>query len=191
MANEFVELTLNTDPEQAIRAINAAMDGTTQTALKAGDVKDSINGMPLNEIFENDNKTVKRATLAEAAKSDIRFLVSGNVSDPFTETESTLPFRTMQSIMREIPGRKSLYLKRASAYIASSPYPAPIHVRCNGDEDTEWYSPEAIGDFSVSHLLYTNESSASVFVKIDIGFYLMSHTYISRGTGWLFEFAIE
>jgi hypothetical protein len=61
MANEVRTFTLNDDPGQVIEDLNAAFDGTTQTGLKAGDVKDSINGVALSEIFESDNKTVKKA----------------------------------------------------------------------------------------------------------------------------------
>jgi hypothetical protein len=62
MANEVMEFLLTSDPEQVLIAMNAVNDGTTQTAIKAGDVKDSIGGVALNQIFETDNKTAKEAT---------------------------------------------------------------------------------------------------------------------------------
>jgi hypothetical protein len=37
MANEVMEFALTNDPDQVCQALNAAFDGTTQTALKAGE----------------------------------------------------------------------------------------------------------------------------------------------------------
>lgn len=116
MANEVRTFTLNDDPGQVIEDLNAAFDGTTQTGLKAGDVKDSINGVALSEIFESDNKTVKKATnatLAEAAKGDTRFQVSGHyvLSSPLTLCGTGY---YLGSVFRLLPAHKSIKIVRAA-----------------------------------------------------------------------------
>jgi hypothetical protein len=70
MANEVIDFELTTDPVQAKVALNAAFDGTTQTALKAEsavNVTTNINGHAITDIFESDGTTVKKATHAASA----------------------------------------------------------------------------------------------------------------------------
>ncbi len=125
MANEVIDFELTTDPVQAKVALNAAFDGTTQTALKAGDVKDSINGVALSEIFENDNKTVKKATsaesatLAEAAKADKRFQISasGYAESDMLPGTSFIPICPFPSGLAE---GQQLVLKKIRAFWDSS-----------------------------------------------------------------------
>lgn len=73
MANEVRTFTLNDDPGQVIEDLNAAFDGTTQTALKA---ESAVNA---THAIHATNAT--NATLAEASKGIIFPLVTSYFED--------------------------------------------------------------------------------------------------------------
>jgi hypothetical protein len=70
-------LTLGDSPEQVCQDLNAAFDGTTQTDLKAGDTQ-KIGGKSLNEIFEDNLTTVKKATSAEDTIDYMKKIIINN-----------------------------------------------------------------------------------------------------------------
>jgi hypothetical protein len=159
-------LTLTDDPEQALQDINAVFDGTTQTAIKAGDVKDSINGVVLEEIFESDGMTVKKATnadtatIANEAKGDTRFQLCGSGNGGTTSlTAGTI---TPIYIMRVfIPTGKSLVLKRVRFSMCYSDFRFQLSVSEGGET---WLSATSSGEETPNTVL-TSVSNTTVLLR--------------------------
>lgn len=127
MANEVINFELETDPIAVKVALNAAFDGTTQTGLKAEsansanesvNVTTNINGNSISNIFENDGITVKNATIANAAKGDTRFQISGNVVT--AASGISIPANSdkiVQPIPRRLLTDKKLIIKNIGWYL--------------------------------------------------------------------------
>lgn len=184
MANEVRTFTLNDDPGQVIEDLNAAFDGTTQTGLKAGDVKDSINGVALSEIFESDNKTVKKATnatLAEAAKGDTRFQVSGGFLGSMSLDGGYYYF---QATTAYLPSGKDLIIKRVRYYLEDSDLRLIVRIPANH----LWISSSNMEDTEINHIFSLSPGSRTIQIGIrNIG----STVSLNNANGWWIEFGIE
>lgn len=173
-----------------------------------GKLSEAYFGLASADILESDGETVKEAThaasadtatLAEAAKGDIRFQVSGTWSAP-TTTIAANGELVFSSFTTTIPAGKSLILKMARFIIEVSGSVGFEYIkmtvgcwRAGSYNGNKWISDVRGGEYSPNHILYTNSSDSPVDYYLRVSaFNTDSNSYnIILPTSWWFDIAIE
>ena len=179
---------------------NAATATSATSATNAANVTTNINGMAISSIFEEDRVTVKEAThaesansstnansatLAEAAKGDTRFQISGH----YAGASSQIPANSnyfVQGFNRIIPAGKKLVIKRANYMFTSGAVRLKIYL----EGQFTWLSSSHDGDESPDFELGTGNGTLE---EVYIFYFNTSSTEVnaSSGDGWWLDFAIE
>jgi hypothetical protein len=205
-------LTLGDDPQQVLQDINAAFDGTTQTDLKArtlvcnadqdiGDYNfraktfqsDVPNGTPpliIASTTEVANLKSAMATLADAAKGDTRFQISGNVYATSAITINSGTSKSMQNVHCNIPSGKSLILKSVRYRLNNVNHRFKITMGIGG---TSWVSNDYENEvLNINQVINTGPIS---LYSIQIQVYNPSLTnqdiLSDSAIGWWADLAIE
>jgi hypothetical protein len=186
--NEFAVQIVSTVPDGIAPLV---VESTTEVEnLTAENVGSKIGGKDIGDIFEADGVTVKNTTLANAAKGDTRFQISGGCKDSFTISPNGNVL--MQKITRTIPAGKSLKCKIVSCYFVST---AQTFTYLGINNTTPYDGIEfPIGEDQTEYNIYTNstDSPVSYIINVLIRNSLTSITVtISAGCGWWVDLSIE
>jgi hypothetical protein len=185
------QVTLAT--EQATIATSKATEAATSAASVNADNIVHIAGSNLpnsDTIFEADGTTVKKATIAEAAKGDTRFQISGCLGN----VNYILPggvTNNYQTIAVSMPPGKTLKLKRVRFYMLDNTSFTVLGIATNANAPS-WKSSDysyQIYEQSLDLILPTNIGLN--FLKITLGNRDTANQQLDTATSWWFDLSIE
>jgi hypothetical protein len=160
-------------------------------AVDAANVTTNINNKAISSIFESNGTTVKEAThaesasLAEAAKGDTRFQVSGHLHSNVSIAPSAN--LKVQSFWVSLPVGKTFVLKNARINFEDMAN-CVLRVISNAGS---WQSPATSGEYlEINQDIAATLSGAKVSIFIDNTSASTSETN-GCGSGWWLDFAIE
>ncbi len=176
-----------------------ALTGLTLNGTVTADENSTIDGQDLLDIFEEDSENpghidtvVKEAThagsadgatLADAAKGDTRFQISGKLGGSGTLSIAASTGQPLQKIMIIVPTEKKLVIKRARWYFLDS------NLRLEVYSSTSWKSSSYQGDEQLNTQLAT-EGSRIITISADNNSSSSSIT-VQHFDSWWIDLAFE
>jgi hypothetical protein len=142
--------------------------GTSAQVLIGGNAPTWVDISSLNVASAATATLATTATLAEAAKGDTRFQVSGRIGGSSPISIASYTALSVQKICRIIPNGKGLMIKRASYNIANTWLHLNITTTPAG---TTWSPNDNFNDISSNTYFYNNSSGSPVTCSINISIY--------------------